>query len=228
MSAGSNIYQNLTDGKTVPMYDVQVFTAGSDNPYWQVFTCRYKAPENLKSVGFSPVVNGEGWALYDNLRVTIFQGTDYAAECHRAKAPPKIDGDLGEWVTKCPIPLMGKNQLTVLDKSYAWTPQNLSGVAYLMWDDANLYFALKVRDDVHQPLTGEETAQGDSVVLAFDPANRAPGAEAKAFAYHVSAATPGGGSGKHTIYRPKERSGGLQSGHLFKDSSIYELAVARS
>jgi hypothetical protein len=96
-----------------------------------------------------------------------------------------------------------------------------------MWDDANLYFALKVRDDVHQPLTGEETAQGDSVVLAFDPTNRAPGAEAKAFAYHVSSATPGGGSGKHTIYRPKERSGGLQSGHLFKDSSIYELAVAK-
>jgi hypothetical protein len=120
---------------------------------------------------------------------------------------------------------MGKNQLTVLDKSYTWTPQNLSGVAYLMWDDANLYVAVKVRDDVHHALTGEQTAQGDSVILAFDPANRS-GDGGKAFCYWLSSAAPGGSS-KHTLYRPKEHSAGLQSGHLLRDSSIYELAVVQ-
>jgi hypothetical protein len=68
---------------------------------------------------------------------------------------------------------------------------------------------------------------GDGLVLAFDPTNRSPEAGAKAFAYYVSSAAPGGGSGKHTLFRPKAHSGGLQDGHLFKDSSVYEMSIAK-
>jgi hypothetical protein len=87
---------------------------------------------------------------------------------------------------------------------------------------------VKVRDDVHSATTtGDAAIQGDSLVLGFDPTNRAPDAATKAFAYYISSASPGGGSGKYTIYRPKERSGGLQAGQLFKDSSVYDMAITQ-
>ncbi len=228
MRAGSNIYQELADGTTKPLYDVHVFTCGPDNPYWQMYTCRYRAPANLEQVRFVPLGNGDGWAAFDNIRVTLFEGTDFAAECHRATAAPRIDGSLDDWAKACPIPLIGRNQLTVLDEAYSWTSRNLNGIGHLMWDDENLYVGLQVRDDVHHAATGDETIDGDSIILAFDPTNRAPGAEARAFAYHVSSAPPGGGSGKHTILRPKDRSAGLRAGQLFKDSSVYDMAIART
>ena len=88
-----------------------------------------------------PVVRGPGSAFYDNLRVTAFEGTDFAAEAVKVDRPPMIDGKLDDWDGRCPIPLIGRNQLNALAKDYTWTPQNLSGVAYLRWDAANLYVA---------------------------------------------------------------------------------------
>ena len=187
MHAGSNIYQTMADGSRKALYDVQVFTCGSHNPHWQVFTARYTAPAEVRRVGFVPVVRGKGHALFDNLRVTVYEGTDFAAEAHRVARPPRIDGKLDDWVTRCPIPLIGKNQLTVASKAYAWSPDNLSGVAYLNWDGRSLYLAMSVRDDRHVVKADPVTA-GDSVVVAFHPANRMPGTAARAFAYHISAA----------------------------------------
>ena len=228
MAAGSNVTLYMADGSKKTLYTNQVFQAGTDNPYWQIYTCRLKTPDNLTRAGFSPVVKGHGWARFDNVRVTRFTGTDFAAECHRASAPVNIDARLDEWVKSCPIPLMGRNQLTVVAPKYAWTPQNLSAVGYLMWDDANLYVALKVSDQRHCATgTDEATVQGDSFVLAFDPSNRQPGADSKAFAYYLCSANPGGGSGKHTIFRPAERCGGLRSGQLLKDSSVYDMAIVQ-
>jgi hypothetical protein len=65
-------------------------------------------------------------------------------------------------------------------------------------------------------------------MLAFDPTGRGPDAAEKAFCYYISAAVPGGGSGKHTVFRPGSRAAGLSSGHLLKDSSIYDLAVVHA
>jgi len=229
MHAGSNVYLNKTDGTRVALYDVRVFTAGQDNPFWQMYVSRIRTPEDLKDARFSPLARGPGWALWDNVRVTLFEGTDFAAECHRAPAPPRVDGKLDDWVTDCPIPLIGRNQLTVIDGSYEWTPQNLMAAAYLMWDDSYLYVAVDARDDVHKEAgSGASVTEGDSLVLAFDPTGRGPQAAAKAFEYYISSAVPGGGSGLHTIYRPEQHCGGLRSGHLFRDSSVYEMAIARS
>jgi len=230
MSAGSNIYQTLADGTEVPLYDVRVFTAGDNTPYWQVFTARYSAPADLTKISFSPVAKGGAgsWALYDNLRVTVFEGTDFAAECRAVQRAPLIDGDLGDWTGECPVPLIGANQLTALDDGYAWTPANLSGVAFLRWDSASLYVAVRVRDDVHRAVaTGDRAVEDDSLILAFHPTNRLPGDDGKAFAFYVSSARPGGGSGEHTLFRPEAYSGGLGSGHLARDSSVYELTVRR-
>jgi len=229
MSAGSNLTMHFADGTKKTLYDVHVFTCGKDNPHWQMYSCRLKTRPDLVKASFTPVARGTGWALYDNIRVTLFGGTDYAAESHRAAKSPRVDGKLDDWVTKCPIPLIGKNQLTVTSKSYAWSAADLNGVGYLMWDDASLYFALQVRDNVHDATstTGGAAVEGDSVVLAFDPTNRSPEASSKALALYLSSAAPGGGSGKHTIFRPEDRSAGLRSGQLFKDSSTYEMAIER-
>ena len=232
MACGSNMTQTLADGRQIRLYDVQVFSCGKSNPHWQVYTCRKEMPAGTERVSFTPVVKGKGWGMFDNIRVTLFEGTDYAAEAHRAEAGPEIDGKLDEWVKKCPIPLLGRNQITWQADDYAWTPNNLSSVAYLMWDDGNLYVAFRVQDEVHYPtgsgkLVGKEYLEGDSLILGVDPTKRGPNSASKSFAYYLSSVVPGGGSGKHTLFRPKERSGGQRSGHLFRDSSIYDMAVAQ-
>ena len=94
MSAGSNMTQNLANGKQIRHYDVHVFTAGQNNDYWQLFTCRRQMAADTKTVSFAPVVKGSGWALYDNLRVTLFEGSDYVAEAFKTKTKPVIDGKL--------------------------------------------------------------------------------------------------------------------------------------
>lgn len=226
MVAGSNITHVLADGGRKDFFTPQVFMSGQSSPSWRFYSCRTEAPQNIKEIAFTPVVQGAGWAMYDNLRVTIYEGSNYAAECHRARTPLKLDGTLDGWNTSCPLPLLCENQLTVFDKAYRWTPENLSGVAYLMWDSKALYLAVEVSDDLHWArTTGEATPNGDSVVLAIHPARAIPGREDKAFEYYLSTASPGGGSGASTLYRPLTRSGGLSSGQLARDSSVYELAV---
>jgi len=225
--AGSNISQTMADGSSRNLYVNSVFNCGEDNGWWQLYTCRYAAPEGLAAASFIPLARGAGTAYVDNVSVTTFQGTDFAAECVRTDAPPAIDGDLADWTSRGPIPLIGRNQLTVIDPAYQWTPQNLNAVARLRWDAANLYVAVEVWDDVAEALPGERAAQGDCLIIALDPTNRAPDGAGRAFALHVSDAAPGAGGGRHTIYRPQEHSGGLRTGHLFRDSSLYELAVRR-
>ena len=228
MQAGSNIGQQMADGTHSDLFDQQVFNCGTDSDGWQLYVCRYKAPVGLKQATFSPLAEGNGWARFDNIRVTAFEGTDYAAECLRAKTPPPINGGLAGWNTSCPIPLIGRNQLTALAPSYNWSPSNLSAVGYLMWDPANLYVAIRVRDDVHHPAgSNAGVLEGDSAILGIDPTDRSPGGAARAFAYYLSAASPGGGSGRATLYRPAQHAGGLRAGQLLKDSSIYDMAIRR-
>lgn len=72
------------------------------------------------------------------------------------------------------------------------------------------------------------TTDGDDALrVALHPGNRAEGTDKRAFEWDISASAPGGGSGRHTLYRPPARNGGLPSGQLAKDSSVYELAVKR-
>jgi hypothetical protein len=233
MGTGSNMTQYLSDGSQKRLYDVQVFSCGTNNPHWQMFTCRKQMPVDTERVSFTPVANGKGWAMWDNIRVTVFDGTDYAAEAHRIEEAPTIDGNLDDWVKKCPIPMIGSNQITNQAESYNWSPDNLSAIGYLMWDQENLYVAFRVRDDIHHTtgsdqLVADEFIEGDSLILGIDPTHHGPDAETNAFAYYISSETPGGGSGTHTILRPPQYSGGRQTGHLFRDSSIYEMAVTYS
>jgi hypothetical protein len=73
--------------------------------------------------------------------------------------------------------------------------------------------------------SGAAIVDGDSVVIAIDPTRGGPNAMSRSFEYYLSSAAPGGGSGNHTLFRPPEHSGGRPSGHLARDSSIYDLAI---
>jgi hypothetical protein len=99
-------------------------------------------------------------------------------------------------------------------------------VAYLRWDESNLYVAVDVFDDVHFAAgDGDTVIDGDSLILAFDPTHRSPEAASRSTAYYVSSQKPAGGSGAHTLWRPGKHSGGRPAGHLARDSSLYEIAV---
>ena len=80
MGCGSNMTQHLRGGREIRLYDTQVFRCGDNNPHWQLFTCRKEMPADMDSASFTPVAHGAGWAMYDNLRVTLFEGSDYVAE----------------------------------------------------------------------------------------------------------------------------------------------------
>ncbi len=223
MQAGSNL---SVDGQT--FYIPSVFDAGFNTPFWRLMTHVRETTAGATTMGLTPVTKGKGWAMYDNVRVTLYEGTDFAAEATKAKAPVTVDGKLDDWdMADDPIPLLCDNQLSA-PATYKWTPQNLSGVAKIMWDDQALYFAAKVRDDKHSATTtGEDTVKGDSIVLALHPANRVEGTDARAFAWYIGSAVPGGGSGVHTLYRSPAYSGGISSGQLAKDSSLYEISIKR-
>jgi hypothetical protein len=224
LPAGSNVYLSGKEGVLTRMHDVHVFKTPRTQENWDIFVCRFNAAPEVTSGSFTPVANGNGWAHYDNIRLTLFEGTDFAAEAHKTPAPVRVDGSLDEWDRSCPIPLIGKSQLTTVEKTYDWSPSNLSGVAYLAWSEKGLHLAVEVRDDRHVAGTDAETVRKDSLLIGVHPDNRRPGRDDAAFLYYLSAANPGG-SGKHTLMRPAEHSGGLKAGALTRDSSVYDLAV---
>ncbi|MGI5869520.1 MAG: sugar-binding protein [Kiritimatiellia bacterium] len=222
MQAGSNL---SVDGKT--FHIPAVFDAGQSTKFWRLLTHIRATPANATSMSLTPVVKGRGWAMYDNVRVSLYDGTDFATEASRTTRKIVVDGSLDDWDLSDPIPLLCDNQITARP-GYQWTPENLSGIAKTAWDDNALYLAAWVRDDKHvASATGEDTTKGDSLVVALHPENRADGTDAKAFQWHVGSASPGGGSGVHTLYRPASHSGGLQAGQLARDSSAYEVSIKR-
>ena len=223
MQAGSNL---SVDDKTY--YIPAVFDAGQSTKFWRLLTHVRATPDTASSMGLTPVVKGKGWAMYDNVRVSLYDGTDFATEASRTTKKIVVDGSLDDWDLADPIPLLCDNQIAA-ESGYVWTPQNLSGIAKLAWDADALYLAAWVRDDQHvATATGEEAVNGDSLVVALHPGNRVDGTDAKAFQWYVGGASPGGGSGVHTLYRPAAHSGGLQAGQLAKDSSVYEVSVKRN
>lgn len=228
LTAGSNMGGGTADGKGWNRHWLEIFQAPKTQTNWQVFTKRIELPPETKSLSAAPVCLGDGWALIDNAILVPYEGTEFTAFAPKVKAGSiQIDGNLDDFQKSAPIPLLGENQLRTLEKTYVWTPENCSGAAYFNYDEQYLYAAFEVLDDRHvAALTEAATEQNDSIRLAIHPLNRLPGENLKAFCFDLSAAAPGG-SGKHTIYRPAEFSGGLKSGSLAKDSSIYDIAVRR-
>ena len=227
LQTGSNFSFTDKDGRNHTRSWMQVFTSPHTQEHWDVFYARMEVPEGARSLNCAPVCKGTGASFIDNARLARYEGTDYTASVPRAPGKIIIDGDISEFDRSSPIPLLGKSQLRALTKDYRWTPANLSGVAYLNWDENYLYLAVEVIDDKMVAAQKEGRCnEDDSVEIALHPHNRQAGEDEKAFAYYLSATNPGG-SGKHTIYRPVGKNGGLEAGSLAKDSSVYDIAVKR-
>lgn len=226
---GANITYILPEGKTKTLYIPHVFQTPSNADSWLLLSYHGEAPEDVLKIQFSPVANPAktgGAMLVDQVRVTRYEGTQFAAEAARAQTSPTIDGRLDDWKLEAPIPLLAVNQLITHLPGYEWTPKNLSGVAYFTWDEEALYLAAEVIDDIQaHPHSGDRANESDSIMLGLQPTPLGKDTNQQAFAYYLSAASPGGGSGKYTLYRPENYSGGLASGHLAKDSSAYEIVI---
>lgn len=228
MPAGSNVYLKMQDGSKKTLYNVHVFNTPATVEHWELVSSVINAPSAVAKIGIAPVVKGSGYAMYDNIRFTPYEGTDFSGDCDPAPGTIKIDGKLDDWSHKNPIPLIGRNQLRDVKKGYKWNPKNLCGVVYMQWDAKNLYLAAEVLDNVH--VASKKNAackEDDSLIVALHPVNRLKGQDSKAFVFYLSSIGPGG-SGKHTIFRPADKSAGLKSGSLAKDSSIYDLAIKHS
>ncbi len=103
---------------------------------------------------------------------TLFAGESRPEyQCAKAVNPPVIDGNLVEWKGIVPISCSRAAQKHL---PLFTDEEDLKVVAYIMWDDANLYFALDVDDDnFTQKYEGAQVWQGDSIQCIFDMDNKA-------------------------------------------------------
>lgn len=233
MYCGSNAAVLDGSGKGRNYSIPSCFCAPTDTKGWQYLTKVLDAvPGAVKGsvspVGQLPHGRTKGWARYDNIRVTAYEDTDFSADARKASGPVSVDGDLSDWDFDDPIPLLCENQVGGVRGGYVWSRENLSGIAQFKWTADGLYFAAKVHDDVHATKADASAAEGDALTVALHPGNRVPGTDAQAMELILSDRSPGGGSGKYTLYRPAAHCGGGKSGQLAKDSSVYEIAVRRT
>lgn len=224
MGGGSNLDEYDAAGKHLKNHMMlRVFTIpGAGTKGWNYLSKKIALQPATEKLAMSPVAEGAEGAriLYDNIQLSLYKGCDYVAFATAEKK------------TSSPIPLLCENQLRK-DDGYEWSEQNLGGIARFTWTKEALMFEAVVEDDVldaKSVLTesGEETLTGDAIALAIFPimgADGRPGNEQ--MRWYLSKASPGGGSGANTVYRPLAYSMGMKSGQLCKDSSVYTVDIRR-
>ena len=223
---GSNIGEHFSDGtKTRNYYMPRVFSMGSKGSSgWRFMVKRFDSQANTKALTLTPVADGSGKTYYDNISLSLYRGTDFAA----------FAGRRGGAAAPSPVPLCCDNQVSATG-GYQWSPKTLAGVASFTWDDEGLTLACSVADDVSAPKaivssdsSGEEALTGDMLALAVFPKIGPDGnPEPSQLRWYMSLANPGGGSGATTLFRPKAHSLGQKSGQLAKDSSVYQVNFRR-
>ena len=183
---------------------------------------RFVSHANTKALTLTPVADGTGKTYIDNVSLSIDRGTDFAA----------FAGRKGGEAPSSPVPLCCDNQIQA-SGDYKWSIANLSGVARFTWDESALHLRCEVVDDASSPkqilsANGEEALKGDVLALAIFPKIGPDGTPEDAqMRWYMSLASPGGGSGKTTLFRPAKYSMGGKSGQLAKDSSVYQVSFAR-
>ena len=89
----------------------------------------------------------------------------------KAPGPPQIDGDLAEWEEPFPIAIgLNTGEQSHPQDGAPEGPEDISARAALGWDEANLYVAVRVSDDVHANDQAEGAIwDGDGLQLGFAP-----------------------------------------------------------
>ena len=223
MGAGSNVNEDLEGGGVRKWTMPRIFsTPMSGTGHWRFLAKQFETKEDTRSLGLAPVAHGEkgGSVYYDNVSLSLYKGSDFV--CFARREGAKAD---------CPVPLLCDNQIQS-EGGYAWTPKNLAGKAFFSWDAEALRFRAEVEDDALAPrpvvsASGEETLAGDAIALCLFPRTGPDGPENDQLRWYLSKASPGGGSGACTVFRPAAFSLGAKSGQLAKDSSVYEVSIER-
>jgi hypothetical protein len=224
MGGGSNLDEYDAAGKHLRNYMMlNVFTIpGKGTKGWNYVSKTVTVRPNADALALTPVAEGKEGAriLYDNIQLSLYKGCNYVAFASGdAKAATRV-------------PLLCENQVRA-DDGYEWSERNLAGVATFTWDKQALVFDVKVEDDVLNAKAavsedGLETLKGDAIALAIFPRMGPDGRpENEQLRWYVSKASPGGGSGATTVYRPKKYAMGAKSGQLCKDSSVYQIDIRR-
>ena len=224
---GSNMAEHFSDGsKTKHYYIPAVFSMGSKGSVgWRFMVKRFDTSSNTKSLSLLPVCDGAGRTYYDNISLSLYRGTDYVAFAKR----------IGGNSVSSKVPLLCDNQVKQSD-GYSWSPRNLSGIAEFSWSEHGLVLHCEVDDDISSPKAiesaassaGEEALKGDMLALAIFPKMGADGLpESNQLRWYMNLASPGGGSGTTTLFRPFGYSMGLKNGQLAKDSSVYQVEFGR-
>ena len=129
------------------------------------------------------------------------------------------------------MPLLCDNQIKAED-GCNWTPVNLAGrAAFARYENA-LTFKVVVEDDKlpASPVasdSGEDTLRGDAVALSIFPRTGIDGLENGQLRWYISKASPGGGSGGNTVFRPAKYSLASKSGQFDRGSSVYTVYITR-
>ena len=225
MGGGSNLDEYDAQGKHLQNHMMlRVFSIPlSGTKGWNYLSKKITLRPTAEKLVMSPVAEGAEGAriLYDNIQLTLYKGCDYVAFAAGS------DG-----TSSSPIPLLCENQVRA-DDGYEWSERNLAGVARFSWTKEALVFEATVEDDIldeKSVLTdsGEETLTGDAIALSIFPRIGPDGRPENAqMRWYLSKASPGGGSGANTVFRPRAYSMGMKSGQLCKDSSVYSVDIRR-
>ncbi|MFH1826429.1 MAG: sugar-binding protein [bacterium] len=131
-----------------------------------------------------------------------------------------IDGQLNDWVKQNPI--------TMADESYlkegtGWAgPKDLSGSTYIMWDEANLYLAAEIEDEMPfvNNKTGRDIWNGDAIefVIGLKPEAEANRTEMAAGDFQIGLSAGDGKNVPPGIYNWQRR----------RDPKDSEIAVKKS
>ncbi len=93
-------------------------------------------------------------------------GTQLLKVCRQITSKVSLDGSLEEWKAAAAIDTEKEGKINVIRNN----KDDLSAVAYTLWDKGNFYLALSVKDDIHKnDAAGGDIWSGDSVQFAFDP-----------------------------------------------------------
>ena len=226
MGGGSNLDEYDASGKHLKNYMMlNVFTVpGAGTKGWNYLSKKFTFKPETERLTMTPVAEGAAGAriVYDNIQLSLDKGCDYVAF---ASADAKAAS---------PVPLLCENQVRDAANGYAWTEKNLGGVAKFTWTESALVLEAAVEDDVldAKPVVSEsggETLAGDALAICVFPRIGPDGRpESAQMRWYVSKASPGGGSGATTVFRPAKYAMGLKSGQLCKDSSVYAIDIRRA
>ena len=224
MGGGSNLDEYDAEGKHLRNHMMlRVFTVpGSGTKGWNLLNKVLTFKPETTSLAMTPVAEGKEGAniRYDNVQLSLYKGSDYVA--FASSDPSKSS----------PVPLLCENQLRA-ENGYKFGEKNCGGVATFTWDKDALVFEVAVEDDqlVTKPVvseSGEETLAGDSLALCIFPRIGPDGRpQDDQLRWYISKASPGGGSGATTVFRPAKYAMGAKSGQLCKDSSVYQIDIRR-